>query len=208
MRPGRFDRQISIDRPDIKGREEIFRVHLAKLKLDNPVEYFSERLAALTPGMAGADIANICNEAALIAARAEKQVVELKDFENAVDRVIGGLEKKNRVISKVRSLAGRVGCRSCTRLLPSQISSTQLVGEDHRQGFTSLSCEYFCRLNAPSFFVQALLSAVIDRLFRWPLTSTVRIDSGYGLCIELKCWEPHDQSVIERAWQVLMSSLP
>eukprot|EP00873_Tetraselmis_striata_P027826 jgi/Tetstr1/448090/TSEL_035389.t1 len=100
MRPGRFDRQISIDRPDIKGREEIFRVHLAKLKLDHPVEYFSERLAALSPGMAGADIANICNEAALIAARAEKSVVGLKDFENAVDRVIGGLEKKNRVISK------------------------------------------------------------------------------------------------------------
>mmetsp|Transcript_39758 Transcript_39758/g.71363 ORF Transcript_39758/g.71363 Transcript_39758/m.71363 type:complete len:873 (-) Transcript_39758:137-2755(-) len=100
MRPGRFDRQISIDRPDIKGREEIFRVHLAKLKLDNPVEYFSERLAALTPGMAGADIANVCNEAALIAARAGQTIVGLKNFEDAVDRVIGGLEKKNKVISK------------------------------------------------------------------------------------------------------------
>uniref|UniRef100_A0A061RH61 AFG3 family protein n=1 Tax=Tetraselmis sp. GSL018 TaxID=582737 RepID=A0A061RH61_9CHLO len=101
LRPGRFDRQISIDRPDIKGREQIFRVHLAKLKLSQPVEFFSERLAALTPGFAGADIANVCNEAALIAARADKIEVEMKDFEDAVDRVIGGLEKKNKVISKI-----------------------------------------------------------------------------------------------------------
>lgn len=101
MRPGRFDRTITIDRPDIKGREQIFRIYLAKLKLANPVEYFSQRLAALTPGFAGADIANVCNEAALIAARADKTHVTLRDFEDAVDRVIGGLEKKNKVISKV-----------------------------------------------------------------------------------------------------------
>lgn len=93
----RFDRQISIDRPDITGREQIFRIHLAKLKLDKPVEYFSERLAALSPGFAGADIANVCNEAALIAARAGKDFISMVDFEAATDRVIGGLEKKNKV---------------------------------------------------------------------------------------------------------------
>ena len=99
LRPGRFDRQISIDRPDIIGREHIFRVHLAKIKLDKPLEHYSERLAALTPGFAGADVANVCNEAALIAARGNKNAVAMIDFENAVDRVIGGLEKKNKVIS-------------------------------------------------------------------------------------------------------------
>jgi AFG3 family protein len=103
LRPGRFDRQITIDRPDIKGREQIFRVHLAKLKLSNPIEYFSERMAALTPGFAGADIANVCNEAALIAARGDSLEVNLRHFEDAVDRIIGGLEKKNKVISKVIS---------------------------------------------------------------------------------------------------------
>eukprot|EP00884_Botryococcus_braunii_P009436 jgi/Botrbrau1/18494/Bobra.0072s0073.1 len=100
LRPGRFDRQISIDRPDINGREQIFRIHLSKLRLDKPVEFYSERIAALTPGFAGADIANVCNEAALIAARSGKAAVQLVDFEAAVDRVIGGLEKKNKVISK------------------------------------------------------------------------------------------------------------
>ena len=69
LRPGRFDRQIQLDRPDINGREQIFRIHLAKLQLDRELTYYSERLAALTPGFAGADIANVCNEAALIAAR-------------------------------------------------------------------------------------------------------------------------------------------
>ncbi|KAA6422154.1 MAG: AAA-type ATPase [Trebouxia sp. A1-2] len=100
LRPGRFDRQISIDRPDITGREHIFRIHLAKLKLDKPMAHYSERLAALTPGFAGADIANVANEAALIAARGAKDAVGMVDFESAVDRVIGGLEKKNKVISK------------------------------------------------------------------------------------------------------------
>ena len=93
----RFDRQINLDRPDIAGREQIFRIHLQKLKLEKHVEFFSERLAALTPGFAGADIANVCNEAALIAARGAKDAVGLVDFEAAVDRVIGGLEKKNKV---------------------------------------------------------------------------------------------------------------
>ena len=97
LRPGRFDRQISIDRPDIKGREQIFRIYLSKLQLDKEPEYYSQRLAALTPGFAGADIANVCNEAALVAARHDKAVVGMDAFEAAVDRVIGGLEKKGRV---------------------------------------------------------------------------------------------------------------
>ena len=97
LRPGRFDRQISIDRPDIKGREQIFRIYLSKLQLDKAPEYYSQRLAALTPGFAGADIANVCNEAALVAARHDKTVVGMDAFEAAVDRVIGGLEKKGRV---------------------------------------------------------------------------------------------------------------
>ncbi|KAL4587320.1 hypothetical protein LXL04_000189 [Taraxacum kok-saghyz] len=102
LRPGRFDRQISIDKPDIKGREQIFMIYLRKLKLDEkqPSQY-SRKLAALTPGFAGADIANVCNEAALIAARCESRVITMAHFEAAIDRVIGGLEKKNKVISKV-----------------------------------------------------------------------------------------------------------
>mmetsp|Transcript_7855 Transcript_7855/g.13510 ORF Transcript_7855/g.13510 Transcript_7855/m.13510 type:complete len:862 (-) Transcript_7855:907-3492(-) len=99
LRPGRFDRTISVDAPDIKGREQIFRVHLGKLKLVREVKFYSERLAALTPGMSGADIANVCNEGALVAARFEKEAVDMPDFEKAIDRVIGGLEKKNKVIS-------------------------------------------------------------------------------------------------------------
>lgn len=101
LRPGRFDRQISIDKPDIKGREQIFKIYLCKLKLDEDPEKYSKRLAALTPGFAGADIANVCNEAALIAARCENGVITMEHFEAAIDRVIGGLEKKNRVISKL-----------------------------------------------------------------------------------------------------------
>src|SRR5690606_24418116 len=97
LRPGRFDRQISIDKPDIIGREAIFRVHLKPLKLDTEVD--SKKLAAQTPGFAGAEIANVCNEAALIAARRNKEAVDMQDFQDAVDRVIGGLEKKNKIIS-------------------------------------------------------------------------------------------------------------
>lgn len=82
---------------DIKGREQIFRIYLNKLKLDEDPSYYSERLAALTPGFAGADIANVCNEAALVAARNESALVKMEHFEAAIDRVIGGLEKKNRV---------------------------------------------------------------------------------------------------------------
>lgn len=101
LRPGRFDRQITVDRPDVKGREQIFRVHLQKIALDGPVQEYSERLAALTPGFAGADIANVCNEAALVAARESAKFVVLEHFEKAVDRVIAGLEKKEKVISRV-----------------------------------------------------------------------------------------------------------
>ncbi len=97
LRPGRFDRQISIDKPDIIGREAIFKVHLKPIKLSKEVD--TKKLAAQTPGFAGAEIANVCNEAALIAARKEKKEVEMKDFHDAIDRVIGGLEKKNKIIS-------------------------------------------------------------------------------------------------------------
>ena len=97
LRPGRFDRQISIDKPDLRGREEIFKVHVRSLKLSEGVNI--KNLAAQTPGFAGAEIANVCNESALIAARKNKNSIEMVDFQDAIDRVIGGLEKKNKIIS-------------------------------------------------------------------------------------------------------------
>lgn len=97
LRAGRFDRQISIDKPDIVGREAIFKVHLEPIKTADDIE--PKKLAAQTPGFAGAEIANVCNEAALIAARRNKNAVDMQDFQDAVDRVIGGLEKKNKIIS-------------------------------------------------------------------------------------------------------------
>ncbi len=97
LRPGRFDRQISIDKPDIVGREAIFKEHLKPIKTDKDVD--PKKLSAQTPGFAGAEIANVCNEAALIAARKDKKAVDMSDFQDAVDRVIGGLEKKNKIIS-------------------------------------------------------------------------------------------------------------
>ncbi len=97
LRPGRFDRQISIDKPDLKGREQIFKVHLKPIKISPVVDAY--KLAALTPGFVGADIANICNEAALIAARNDKSAIDMQDFNDAIDRAIGGLEKKNKLIS-------------------------------------------------------------------------------------------------------------
>ncbi|MFI5186988.1 MAG: ATP-dependent zinc metalloprotease FtsH, partial [Chitinophagales bacterium] len=96
LRPGRFDRQISIDKPDMKGREAIFKVHLKPIKISKTLDI--HKLAEQTPGFAGADIANVCNEAALIAARKGKEAVEMEDFQDAVDRVIGGLEKKSKII--------------------------------------------------------------------------------------------------------------
>ncbi|MFY0674320.1 MAG: ATP-dependent zinc metalloprotease FtsH [Bacteroidia bacterium] len=97
LRPGRFDRQIGIDKPDIVGREAIFKVHLKPIKSGKDVD--ARKLAAQTPGFAGAEIANVCNEAALIAARRSSKSVEFHDFQDAIDRVIGGLEKKNKIIS-------------------------------------------------------------------------------------------------------------
>jgi len=105
MRAGRFDRQIYVDMPDINERKEIFKVHLKPLKLDPTMDL--EFLAKQTPGFSGADIANLCNEAALIAARHAKTQVGKQDFLDAVDRIVGGLEKKNKIITKVekRSIA-------------------------------------------------------------------------------------------------------
>lgn len=97
MRPGRFDRQIGIGRPDLKGRAQIFEVHLKNIKVSPEVT--PAALAEMTPGFVGADIANVCNEAALIAARRDKSAVDLDDFNYALDKVIGGLEKKNKIIS-------------------------------------------------------------------------------------------------------------
>ena len=97
LRPGRFDRIISIDKPDLKAREQIFRVHLKPLKLSTEVD--PANLAAQSPGFVGADIANICNEAALIAARKSRAEITMSDFNDAIDRSIGGLEKKNKLIS-------------------------------------------------------------------------------------------------------------
>lgn len=100
LRPGRFDRQIYIGHPDIKGRASIFKVHLRPLKLreDLDKENLARKMAALTPGFSGADIANVCNEAALIAARHLSDSITQKHFEQAIERVIGGLEKKTQVL--------------------------------------------------------------------------------------------------------------
>lgn len=97
LRPGRFDRQIVVDRPDLKGRTDIFAVHTKNLSLSPDVNL--KALASQTPGFAGAEIANAANEAALLASRRGKQSIEMKDFEDAIERVIAGLEKKNKVIN-------------------------------------------------------------------------------------------------------------
>ena len=97
MRAGRFDRQIFVDLPDIRERAEIFKVHLAPLKKVEGLD--TDFLAKQTPGFSGADIANVCNEAALIAARYNKEAVDKQDFLDAVDRIVGGLEKKNKIVT-------------------------------------------------------------------------------------------------------------
>ncbi|KAI5302727.1 AAA ATPase afg3 [Ascosphaera pollenicola] len=99
MRPGRFDRHISIDRPTMDGRKQIFKVYLQKIVTKENLEYLEGRLAALTPGFAGADIANCVNEAALVAARSNAETVTMAHFEQAIERVIGGLEKKSLVLA-------------------------------------------------------------------------------------------------------------
>jgi len=98
LRPGRFDRQVLVDRPDMKGREDIFRVHTRNLKLGPDIDL--KRLAAQTPGFAGAEIANICNEAAIVAVRNNRKLISMADFESAIERVIAGLEKKNKLINE------------------------------------------------------------------------------------------------------------
>lgn len=105
LRAGRFDRQINVELPDLKERSEIFDVHLKTLKLDPDLD--REFLAKQTPGFSGADIANVCNEAALIAARGNKKQIEKQDFLSAIDRIIGGLERKNKIItpSEKRTIA-------------------------------------------------------------------------------------------------------
>ena len=97
LRPGRFDRQIYVELPDLNGRKEIFKVHSKPLKLEQGLDL--DFLAKQTPGFSGADIANLCNEAALIAARRNKTAIGRQDFLDAVDRIVGGLEKKNKIIS-------------------------------------------------------------------------------------------------------------
>ncbi|KAI1819052.1 peptidase family M41-domain-containing protein [Xylaria intraflava] len=101
MRPGRFDRHINIDAPTMAGRQDIFKVYLKRIVTNEDIEYLSGRLASLTPGFAGADIANCVNEAALIAARSNAPAVILKHFEQAIERVIGGLERKSLVLDPV-----------------------------------------------------------------------------------------------------------
>lgn len=101
MRPGRFDRQISIDKPTMDGRKQIFDVHLKKIVTKEDIDYLKGRLAAMTPGFSGADIANCVNEAALVAARGGAESVLLTHFEQAIERVIGGLEKKSLVLNPI-----------------------------------------------------------------------------------------------------------
>src|SRR2546428_2587076 len=98
LRPGRFDRQVLVDRPDLNGREEILRLHARKVRLSPNVEL--RTIAARTPGFVGADLANITNKAALLAAREDKEAIEMADLEEAIERIIAGLEKKNRLLSK------------------------------------------------------------------------------------------------------------
>ena len=97
LRPGRFDRQILIDKPDLRGRVEVLKVHTRNLKLSDDIDL--KLLASQTPGFAGAELANLCNEAALMAARRDKEAVEMEDFQDSIERVIAGLEKKNKLIS-------------------------------------------------------------------------------------------------------------
>lgn len=98
LRPGRFDRQVVIDKPDMRGREAVFKVHTRSLKLGEDVDI--KRLAVQTPGFAGAEIANVCNEAAILAVRKNRKNVTMQDFEAAIERVVAGLEKKNKIISE------------------------------------------------------------------------------------------------------------
>jgi cell division protease FtsH len=113
MRPGRFDRHVLVDRPDIKGREAILKVHAAKIKMDDSVDL--KRLAKLTPGFVGADLANLVNEAALLAARGNKTKVTMHEFEEGIERVVAGLEKTTRIITEDEKI--RVSYHECGHAL-------------------------------------------------------------------------------------------
>ena len=102
MRPGRFDRQVLVDKPDVKGREEVLKIHVRNVKLDPTIDL--RKVAARTAGFAGADLANLVNEAALLAARRDAQVVQMRDFDEAIDRLIAGLEKKRVMSTKEREI--------------------------------------------------------------------------------------------------------
>jgi cell division protease FtsH len=102
MRPGRFDRQVLVDKPDVKGREEVLKIHVRNVKLDASVEL--RKVAARTAGFAGADLANLVNEAALLAARRDAQFVQMRDFDEAIDRLVAGLEKKRVMNTKEREI--------------------------------------------------------------------------------------------------------
>jgi AFG3 family protein len=106
IRPGRFDRIVEVNLPDLEGRRQIFNVHLAKIVLeaDKARNEYAKRLASLTPGFSGADIANLCNEAALLAARSNKSSVDAHDFEMATERLIGGIEKRGIVSSQEKKI--------------------------------------------------------------------------------------------------------
>jgi AFG3 family protein len=105
-RPGRFDRMVEVNLPDLEGRRQIFNVHLKKIKIDpsKTQEDFSRRLASLTPGFSGAEIANLCNEAALLAARNNQEFVSAHDFEMATERLIGGIEKKGIISTEEKKI--------------------------------------------------------------------------------------------------------
>ena len=113
LRPGRFDRHVLVDRPDIRGREAILKVHVTKVKINDSVDI--GRLARLTPGFVGADLANLVNEAALLAARADKKFVTMKEFEEGIDRVVAGLEKQTRIIPEDEKI--RVAYHECGHAL-------------------------------------------------------------------------------------------
>jgi cell division protease FtsH len=113
LRPGRFDRHVLVDRPDVRGREAILRVHAKKVKVDETVDI--PRLAKLTPGFVGADLANLVNEAALLAARADKKSVTMHEFEEGIDRVVAGLEKQTRIIPEDEKI--RVAYHECGHAL-------------------------------------------------------------------------------------------
>lgn len=100
LRPGRFDRQISVDPPDIRGRKQIASIYIKKMNVEGDPEKFSEKVAELTPGLTGADIQNILNETCIAAARRNAEKVSYEDLYKGIDRVLGGIEKKNKVISK------------------------------------------------------------------------------------------------------------